>query len=62
MKLTLAEHIAKSRIIVAANKAKGNRHAEMFATMYAQPARFIEEILQNTEDAYARKKAGDAGN
>jgi len=62
LKLTLAEHIAKSRIIVAANKAKGNRHAEMFATMYAQPARFIEEILQNTEDAYARKKAGDAGN
>ncbi len=57
MKLTLAEHIAKSREVVAANKAKGNRHAEMFATMYEQPSRFIEEILQNTEDAYARKKS-----
>ncbi|HPI29413.1 MAG TPA: hypothetical protein PLB59_01635 [Bacteroidales bacterium] len=62
MKLTLAEHIAQSRIIVAANKAKGNRHAEMFATMYAQPARFIEEILQNTEDAYARKKTKNFNN
>jgi len=62
LKLTLAEHIAQSRIIVAANKAKGNRHAEMFATMYAQPARFIEEILQNTEDAYARKKNANTRN
>jgi len=62
LRLSLAEHIAKSREVVAANKAKGNRHAELFATMYDQPSRFIEEILQNTEDAYARKKAGNAGN
>jgi len=62
LRLTLAEHIAKSREVVAANKAKGNRHAELFATMYDQPSRFIEEILQNTEDAYARKNAVDAGN
>lgn len=62
MRLSLAEHIAKSREVVAANKAKGNRHAELFATMYDQPSRFIEEILQNTEDAYARKNAGNAGN
>ena len=55
MKLTLQQHIGKSREAVAANKAKGNRHAEFLATMYAQPSRFIEEILQNTEDAYARK-------
>ena len=55
MKLTLEQHIGKSREAVAANKAKGNRHAEFLATMYAQPSRFIEEILQNTEDAYARK-------
>jgi hypothetical protein len=62
LRLTLAEHIAKSREVVAANKAKGNRHAALFATMYDQPSRFIEEILQNTEDAYARKNADDAGN
>jgi len=62
LRLSLAEHIAKSREVVAANKAKGNRHAELFATMYDQPSRFIEEILQNTEDAYARKNAGNVGN
>ncbi|MEI6122761.1 MAG: hypothetical protein WCQ95_03965 [Bacteroidota bacterium] len=55
MKLTLKEHIDRSKQAVAANKAKGNRHADFLATMYAQPSRFIEEILQNTEDAYARK-------
>ena len=59
LKLTLSEHIAKSREAVAANKAKGNRHAELLATMYAQPSRFIEEILQNTEDAYSRKKSAE---
>ena len=59
MKLTLKEHIQRSREAVAANKAKGNKHAELFATMYTQPSRFIEEILQNTEDAYARKNADE---
>jgi len=59
LKLTLAQHIAKSREAVAANKAKGNRHAEVLAAMYAQPSRFIEEILQNTEDAYARKGSAE---
>lgn len=56
MKLTLSQHIEKSREAVAANKAKGNKHAQLFATMYAQPARFIEEVLQNAEDACLRMK------
>ncbi|MCK9612652.1 MAG: hypothetical protein M0R16_07095 [Bacteroidales bacterium] len=59
MKLTLQEHIQKSREAVAANKAKGNRHAEFLSHMYARPSRFIEEIIQNTEDAYARKKTNE---
>lgn len=59
VKLTLAEHIKRSREAVAANKAKGNKHAELFATMYTQPSRFIEEILQNTEDAYSRKNTDE---
>ncbi len=62
MKLTLSEHIKRSREAVAANKAKGNKHAELFATMYTQPSRFIEEILQNTEDAYSRKKTSEGIN
>jgi hypothetical protein len=57
VKLSLQEHIKRSREAVAANKAKGNKHAELFATMYTQPSRFIEEILQNTEDACARKNS-----
>ncbi len=60
MKISLQEYISKSKQAVAANKAKGNRHAEFLATMYAQPSRFIEEILQNTEDAYARKVEYDS--
>ncbi len=59
VKLSLSEHIQRSREAVAANKAKGNKHAELFATMYTQPSRFIEEILQNTEDAYIRKDQDD---
>ncbi|MFC2110843.1 sacsin N-terminal ATP-binding-like domain-containing protein [Bacteroidota bacterium] len=53
--ISLKEHIKRSKQAVAANKAKGNRHAELLADMYSKPARFIDEILQNTEDAYARK-------
>ena len=60
MKLSLSEHIQRSKEAVAANKAKGNKHAELFANMYTQPSRFIEEILQNTEDAYTRKKSTDS--
>jgi len=62
VKLTLSEHIRRSKEAVAANKAKGNKHAELFATMYTQPSRFIEEILQNTEDAYARKNSEGLNN
>ncbi|MCF8297569.1 MAG: hypothetical protein K9J13_08515 [Saprospiraceae bacterium] len=54
--LSLKEHIKRSKQAVTANKAKGNRHAELLSGMYSKPARFIDEILQNTEDAYARRK------
>ncbi len=62
MSLSLEEHIQKSREAVAANRAKGNKHAELFARLYHDPYRFLEEILQNTEDAYARKGSPQAGN
>ncbi|MBC8146595.1 MAG: hypothetical protein H8E98_01250 [Bacteroidetes bacterium] len=54
--LSLKEHIKRSKQAVVANKAKGNRHAELLSGMYSKPARFIDEILQNTEDAYARRE------
>lgn len=57
MGLSLQEHILKSREAVAANRAKGNRHAELLSRLYSDPFRFLDEILQNTEDAYARKFA-----
>jgi hypothetical protein len=62
VKLSLSEHIQRSKEAVAANKAKGNKHAELFTVMYARPSRFIEEILQNTEDAYSRKNSEEANN
>jgi hypothetical protein len=55
MPLSLKEHISLSREAVEANRAKGNRHSELLAQLYSDPSRFLEEILQNTEDAYARK-------
>ncbi len=51
--ISLKEHIEQSKIAVAANKAKGNRHGMILTQLYADPYRFLEEILQNTEDAYA---------
>lgn len=48
----LKKHIEHSKIAASANKAKGNKHVEILSSLYNNPARFIEEILQNTEDAY----------
>lgn len=54
--LSLQEHIKQSKIAAKANKVKGNRHAEILSGLYNSPGRFIDEILQNTEDAYRRSK------
>jgi hypothetical protein len=59
MPLSLQEHIIRSRQAVEANKAKGNRYAEFLARLYADPFRFLEEIIQNTEDACARNTSGE---
>lgn len=48
----LKKHIEHSKNAASANKAKGNKHVEILSSLYNNPARFIEEILQNTEDAY----------
>ncbi len=50
-RISLDEHIRQSKIAVAANKIKGNRHGQILSMLYADPYHFIEEILQNTEDA-----------
>lgn len=57
MKLSLKEHIQRSKDAVSANKAKGNRHAEILTGLYTDLNRFIEEVIQNAEDAYRRKIA-----
>ncbi|NVO03508.1 MAG: hypothetical protein HXX09_12490 [Bacteroidetes bacterium] len=59
--LSLQEYIQASKTAVAANKAKGNKHAEILTQLYSEPNRFIDEILQNAEDAYHRnpKSNGD---
>jgi hypothetical protein len=62
MNLSLEEHIQKSREAAAANRAKGNRHAEILSSLYTDQGRFLEEILQNAEDAYARLADGVKGN
>lgn len=49
--LSLNEHILRSRQAVEANKAKGNRHAELLSGLYADSSRFLEELIQNAEDA-----------
>lgn len=54
MRISLEEHIRLSREAVKVNKAKGNLHVELLNNLYTDPFRFIDEILQNTEDAYAR--------
>ena len=56
MAISLETYVQRSKKAVAANKAKGNRHAELFSRMYVQKERFLEEILQNTEDAYRLAK------
>lgn len=53
-RITLDEHIRQSRIAAEANKVKGNRHGSILADLYADPAHFVEEIIQNTEDACQR--------
>jgi hypothetical protein len=50
----LQEHIRHSRAAAEANKAKGNRYVEILSSLYADSSRFIEELLQNTNDACLR--------
>ncbi len=54
--ISLKEHITQSKIAVAANKAKGNKHGQLLSMLYSDPFHFIEELLQNAEDAIARRK------
>jgi hypothetical protein len=60
--LSLHEHIAQSRQAVEANKAKGNRHAELLSGLYADSSRFLEELIQNTEDAYRQTGVASSEN
>ena len=55
-KISLKEHIEQSKIAVAANFAKGNRHGQILSMLYSDPFHFIEELIQNAEDALERKK------
>ncbi len=55
-RLTLDEHIAQSKIAAAANKIKGNRHGHILSMLYSEPFHFVEELLQNAEDAFARSQ------
>ncbi|HBG70337.1 MAG: hypothetical protein A2W93_15890 [Bacteroidetes bacterium GWF2_43_63] len=54
--ISLQEHINQSRIAAAANRAKGNRHGQILSMLYSDPYHFIEELIQNAEDAIARRK------
>lgn len=54
--ISLQEHINQSRIAAAANRAKGNRHGQILSMLYSDPYHFIEELIQNAEDAVARRK------
>ncbi len=54
--ISLQDHINQSKIAAAANRAKGNRHGQILSMLYADPYHFIEELLQNAEDALARQK------
>lgn len=54
--ISLQEHIARSKAAVEANNAKGNRHGELISGLYTKPERFVDEILQNAEDAYRKRK------
>jgi hypothetical protein len=50
----LQEYISLTREVVKANKDKGNRYAEILSSLYADPVHFLDEIVQNAEDACAR--------
>ena len=54
--ISLQEHINQSRIAAAANRAKGNRHGQILSMLYSDPYHFVEELIQNAEDAIARRK------
>jgi len=54
--ISLQEHINQSRIAAAANRVKGNRHGQILSMLYSDPYHFIEELIQNAEDAVARLK------
>lgn len=57
----LRTHIEQSRRAVMANKAKGNRHGEILSVLYSNNSRFIDELLQNAEDALRRKTLKEEG-
>lgn len=57
--ISLQEHIAQSKIAVAANRAKGNRHGQILSMLYSDPAHFAEELIQNAEDAIARRQQAE---
>jgi len=50
----LQEYISLTREVVKANKDKGNRYAEILSSLYADPVHFLDEIVQNAEDACSR--------
>jgi len=50
----LLKHIHFSKTAALANKAKGNRHVEILSYLYADTSRFLEELLQNANDACLR--------
>ncbi|HOB78516.1 MAG TPA: hypothetical protein PKI65_08550, partial [Bacteroidales bacterium] len=50
----LQEYISLTREVIKANKDKGNRYAEILSSLYADPVHFLDEIVQNAEDACAR--------
>lgn len=54
-RISLSEHIEQSKIAAEANRRKGNRHGSILSMLYADPVHFIEELIQNAEDALARR-------
>ena len=55
----LKQHIKHSKAAAEANKAKGNRHVEILSSLYSDTSRFIEELLQNANDACLRNASDE---
>jgi hypothetical protein len=51
----LKQHISYSKAAADANKAKGNRHIDILSSLYSDASHFIEELLQNADDACLKK-------